>query len=260
MNYKIEKKIFSWVPKIKLASKSYIVAHDAGNPNNVGSDSLAKEILFMNNTKGVFVSHWVGGGGRIVQVAPTGLLQYGCGPNGNPHAYAQVELARTNNKETFKKDYAAYVWLLRKLANEAGIPIRLDGTGKGIKTHRWIKNNVGGTTHSDPYDYLASMGISATQFKKDIENGLESKVTIASRSKNEVSSYYKSGSGIFRIKQDCYAYKSVKFDKKNRVELCKKNTEYTIVGIVKYGSTYRLKTRWGLYITANKEFVEKVLK
>lgn len=258
MNYKIEEKLFSWVPKIKLYDSRYIVAHDAGNPNNVGPDSLEKEISFMNNTKGVFVSHWVGGGGRIIQVAPDGLLQYGCGPNGNPYAYAQVELARTNNKETFKKDYAAYVWLLRKLANEAGVPIKLDGAGKGIKTHRWIKNNVGGTTHSDPYDYLASMGITAAQFKNDIENGLENKVTTTSKLKNEAPSYYKSGAGIFRIKENCYAYRSLKFDNDKRVELCQKGNKYTIVRIVKYGSTYRLFTKSGLYITANKYFVEKV--
>lgn len=90
------------------------------------------------------------------------------------------------------------------------------------------------------------------------ELGYAKKVTTVSKPNNEATSYYKSGTGLYRIKKDCYAYKGVKFDKSNRVELCKKGTEYTIVGIVKYGSTYRLKTKSGLYITANKEYVEKV--
>ncbi|MGX9134064.1 N-acetylmuramoyl-L-alanine amidase [Rummeliibacillus sp. JY-2-4R] len=74
----------------------------------------------------------------------------------------------------------------------------------------------------------------------------------------EAPSYYKSPSGLYRIKKDCYAYQSVKFDKDKRVELCKKGNAYTIVNIVKYGSAYRLKTKSGLYITANKDYVEKV--
>ncbi|WP_397537833.1 N-acetylmuramoyl-L-alanine amidase [Rummeliibacillus pycnus] len=75
----------------------------------------------------------------------------------------------------------------------------------------------------------------------------------------EAPSYYKSGTGLYRIKKNCYAYKGVNFsDESNRMELCQKGTKYTIVGIVKYSSSYRLKTKSGLYITANKEYVEKV--
>lgn len=84
-------------------------------------------------------------------------------------------------------------------------------------------------------------------------------VTKVSKSSVEAPSYYKKGTGQYRIKKPCYAYKGVNFkDESTRVELCQKGTKYTIVGIVKYGSTYRLKTKFGLYITANKEFVEKV--
>lgn len=114
-----------------------------------------------------------GGGGEIVQVAPVGKLQYGCGPKGNPLSYEQVELARTNDKGQFRKDCVAYIWLLRELAKEADIPVVLDGAGNGIKSHRWITDNLKGTTHRDPYSYLASMGITEAQFKLDILNGLE---------------------------------------------------------------------------------------
>lgn len=71
--------------------------------------------------------------------------------------------------------------------------------------------------------------------------------------------YYKKGEGIYRIKKNCYAYRGVDFSNRaNRVEFCQPGNKYTIVEIVKYGSTFRLKTKSGLYITANKEFVEKV--
>lgn len=174
MTYVIEKRLMSGLPNQALTAVKYVIAHESGNGNNTGPNALENEISYMNRNKAeAFTSHWVGGGGRIVQIAPVGRLQYGCGPKGNPLSYAQVELARTSDKEQFKKDYAAYIWLLRELAKEAGIPIVLDGAGNGIKSHRWISDNLKGTTHRDPYSYLASMGISEAQFKLDILNGLE---------------------------------------------------------------------------------------
>lgn len=174
MTYPIEKRLMSGLPNARLEAVKYVIAHESGNPNNCGPNALENEIAYMNRNKAnAFVSHWVGGGGRIVQVAPVNRVQYGCGPKGNPLSYAQVELARTAHKDQFKKDYAAYIWLLRELAKEAGIPIVLDGAGNGIKSHRWITNTLGGTTHVDPFAYLASMGISEAQFKLDILNGLE---------------------------------------------------------------------------------------
>ncbi|WP_313150809.1 peptidoglycan recognition protein family protein [Lysinibacillus capsici] len=174
MSYVIEKRLMSGLLNQALTSVKYVIAHESGNPNNCGPNALENEIEYMNRNKAnAFTSHWVGGGGRIVQIAPVNRVQYGCGPKGNPLSYAQVELARTKDKEQFKRDYAAYIWLLRELAVEAGIPVVLDGSGNGIKSHRWITDNLKGTTHRDPYDYLASMGISEEQFKLDILNGLD---------------------------------------------------------------------------------------
>lgn len=182
MAYKIEKKIIPGLNQGNLASANLVIAHDSGNPHNTGSNSLENEVRYMTeHWRTAFTSHWVGSGGRIVQLAQTGKVQYGAGPIANPYAYAQVELARTDNLETFKKDYKAYVWLLRKLAEEANIPHTLDSGStkfsKGIKTHNWVKQNLGGTTHTDPYSYLASFGVTKEQFKKDIEEGGEVTVT-----------------------------------------------------------------------------------
>lgn len=177
MSHKFEIQIIPGLSQGSLTASNIIIAHESGNPSNVGARSLESEISFMtNNWRNAFTSHWVGGGGRIVQLALSGKIQYGAGPRANPYAYAQVELARTNDVATFKKDYAAYVWLLRKLADEAAIPKTLDtGTSvsdKGIKSHDWVRKHLGGTTHTDPYAYLASFGISKATFKKDIETGV----------------------------------------------------------------------------------------
>ena len=175
MSYEIEKRIINYTGRKTTANK-YVIAHESGNPNNVGPNSLDGEVKYMQGQAaagGAFTSHWVGSGGRIVQIAPTGYIQYGAGGIANPCSYAQVELARTNNADTFKKDYAAYVWLLRTLAAECGIPQTLDKTGYGIKTHLWVTNNLGNTDHTDPYAYLNSWGVSAAQFAADIANGLD---------------------------------------------------------------------------------------
>lgn len=73
------------------------------------------------------------------------------------------------------------------------------------------------------------------------------------------ASYYTSKDlkGLYRIKKDCYLYNSVQFDKKNREQEIKKGEAVTVLEIVKYKHTHRLKTKYG-YVTANKEFVEKV--
>ena len=174
MSYTIESRIIDYTGRNTTANK-YVIAHESGNPNNVGPNSLEGEVKYMQGQAaqgGAFTSHWVGSGGRIIQIAPVGKIQYGAGGIANPLSYAQVELARTNNADTFKKDYAAYVWLLRKLAAECGIPQTLDKTGNGIKTHLWVTNNLGNTDHTDPYAYLNSWGISNAQFATDIANGI----------------------------------------------------------------------------------------
>jgi len=208
MTYPIEKRLMSGLPNARLEAVKYVIAHEAGNPNNCGPDALEREIAYMNKNKAnAFTSHWVGGGGRIVQIAPVNRVQYGCGPKGNPCSYAQVELARTNDKEQFKKDYAAYIWLLRKLAKDAGIPIVLDGTGNGIKSHRWITNNLGGTTHIDPYSYLQSMGISEAQFKLDIKNGL----TVEDKKEEiKMTQAWNPGSPTLKTETESFIAKAVK--------------------------------------------------
>ncbi|CZQ94501.1 LysM peptidoglycan-binding domain-containing protein [Trichococcus ilyis] len=184
MNYTIEKRIFS-IYQNPLTASNLIIAHESGNPNNTGPNSLENEVSYMQrNWQNAFVSHWVGGGGKIIQVANTGKVQWGVGPKANGYAYAQVELARTNSRTIFEQDYKAYVWLLQKLALEAGIPCKLNsGTNvhdKGIKTHSWVSKNVGGTDHTDPDGYLASWGISQARFRQDIEAGLSSLPPLAS--------------------------------------------------------------------------------
>lgn len=174
MLYNIENQLMN-IQQNPLKKSRFIIAHESGNPNNTGTNSLLNEVAFMKrNWQNAFVSHWIGSGARIIQIAQTGKVQWGAGPNCNPYAYAQVELARTNRYSTFQQDYKAYIWLLRHLAQEAGLPMSLN-TGNsvshpGIKTHAWVSRHLGGTDHSDPEGYLESWGVGMAQFQTDLQN------------------------------------------------------------------------------------------
>ncbi|WP_434102406.1 SH3 domain-containing protein [Enterococcus faecalis] len=155
------------------ATNELIVLHESGNERNLGPHSLDNEVAYMKrNWSNAYVSYFVGSGGRVKQLAPAGQIQYGAGSLANQKAYAQIELARTNNATTFKKDYAAYVNLARDLAQNIGADFSLDdGTGYGIVTHDWITKNWWGD-HTDPYGYLARWGISKAQLAQDLQTGV----------------------------------------------------------------------------------------
>lgn len=85
-----------------------------------------------------------------------------------------------------------------------------------------------------------------------------SKPTTPSKPGND-EEYYKSTDkkGLYRIIKDCYMYPGVKFVESERLQPIKKGEAITAIDIVKYGGTYRLKTKYG-YVTAKKSYVEKV--
>lgn len=164
----VDKQLIPGLPSM-YSTNEFIIAHESGNPNNVGPNSLYNEVAYMKrNWTDAFTTHWVGSGGKVIQIAPTGQVSWGAGSYANCRSYAQVELARTNDRATFEKDYKAYVELLKQLAKEANLPLTLDSSGKGIKSHEWFSNNLGGTDHKDPFSYLASWGITRAQFNKDL--------------------------------------------------------------------------------------------
>ncbi|MGM8034934.1 peptidoglycan recognition protein family protein [Listeria monocytogenes] len=170
-SYKIERKIISGLPKKALNAKSFVVAHETANDNA----TIDNEASYMSrNWQNAFVTHFVGGGGRVIQVAETGFVSWGAGSKANGYAFAQIELCRTKDKATFLKDYVVYCQLLVDLAKKADIPVTLDSgsksSDKGIKSHDWVTKKLGGTTHSDPYGYLAKWGISKAQFAKDLSS------------------------------------------------------------------------------------------
>lgn len=182
----------------QLAQNRYIIVHDTANPNASGRN----EATYMKrNWRNAYTTHIVGDG-IVYQVGQPGYVSYGA-LNANPYAPAQIELQATPDKVLFAKNYAVYIELIRDLCNQFGIPKTLDavyGTN-GAKSHLWVTNNFGGD-HTDPYGYLASMGISKAQFANDIANGLNGQPNKPTPPAGNVDKEVK----YIRIKESARAY------------------------------------------------------
>lgn len=157
----------------RKALNYYIILHESGNDNDRNDpNAILHEVQYMhNNYQSAYVQYFVGGGGKIYQIGEPGYVSWGA-LEANPYAPIQIELARTSDPETFRKDYETYISLARYYASIYDIPLTLDEGGRGIKTHNWVTNNYGGD-HVDPYGYFASWGITKDQLKNDIENGID---------------------------------------------------------------------------------------
>ena len=140
-----------------------------------------------------------------MQVGPVNNGCYDVGGGWNYETYAAVELIESHStEEEFMEDYRLYIELLRNLADEAGLPKTLDSDAlEGIKSHEYCTNNQPNnfSDHVDPYPYLASWGISRSQFKHDIENGLEIK-----------KGWQKNDNGYWYVKEDG-SYPKEQFEK-----------------------------------------------
>lgn len=153
-------------------SNKVIIAHAAGvYAPGINIAMYEKRSWYSN---GAYVQYSVGDGGKIYKIGEEGYVSWGAGSWANANAPVQIELAQTYNDAEFKKDYVAYVNLLRDSAKKWKIPLTLDSSAwTGIKSHVWISNNVWGD-HVDPYGYLASHGVSKAKFKYDVEHGFGS--------------------------------------------------------------------------------------
>ena len=161
------------LPQIGYAPYRQVHAHSTGNKNSTAQNEA--DYHMRRPVESGFFSHVVGNG-RVMQVGPTNNGSYDVGGGWNYETYAAVELIESHStKEEFMEDYRLYIELLRNLADEAGLPKTLDSDDlEGIKSHEYCTNNQPNnfSDHVDPYPYLASWGISRSQFKHDIENGL----------------------------------------------------------------------------------------
>ena len=155
----------------RIAQPNLIILHETANPRATGRNEAEYMKRSWNNA---YTTDIVGDGGIVYRVGEPGYVSYGAG-NANPYAPVQIELQHTYDKPTFAKNYEAYINYARDMAKKYNIPLTLDtGTSvwdKGIKSHNWVSQYVWGD-HTDPYGYLAEMGVSKAKLASDLANGV----------------------------------------------------------------------------------------
>lgn len=153
------------------ANPNYIIAHDTANASATGRN----EATYMKRNWANAYTSYIVGDGIVYQVGEPGYVQYGAGSYANANAPVQIELQATRNAALFKQNYKVYIDLIRDSAKKYNIPLTVDSPvgGKGVISHQYVSTNWWGD-HTDPYGYLASMGVSQAQFANDVKNGFES--------------------------------------------------------------------------------------
>lgn len=187
------------LPQVGVRPYRQVHAHSTGNRNSTAQNEA--DYHYRKDPELGFFSHVVGNG-RVMQVGSVNNGSWDVGGGWNAESYAAVELIESHSsKEEFMTDYRLYIQLLRDLAEEAGLPVTLDTDDlAGIKTHEYCTNNQpsNNSDHVDPYPYLAKWGISRSQFKKDIENGL---VVEPGWKKNDTGFWYVRSDGSYPKEQ-----------------------------------------------------------
>ncbi|MQS44231.1 peptidoglycan recognition family protein [Companilactobacillus mishanensis] len=155
----------------RVDSNKYIVLHETTN-NGAWNNAHNEKVNWA--TQEAYVQYIIGDGGKIYSVGSEGYQAWGAGSYVNANSPVQIELARTDDEATFKKDYATYVEFARSKAKQFGIPCVLDESGNGVKTHYWVSKNIWGN-HTDPVQsyLLPHWGITQEQLAHDIANGLD---------------------------------------------------------------------------------------
>jgi N-acetylmuramoyl-L-alanine amidase CwlA len=158
MSFPITSSLIAGLPKNPyrggVGAYEGVVCHATDNYNDTALNERNYEAGHWNNA---FV-HFFVDDTSIIQVADTNYVAWGCA-NGNPR-YVQIELCQSQDATKFNNAYARYVWLIAKLLFDKGLGVT---NGKTIVSHDWVSKNLGGTTHSDPIQYLSSHGVSWTQ-------------------------------------------------------------------------------------------------
>ena len=155
------------------ASNQYIILHDTGNAKNVGTNSAKNEASYMHGHWGNAYTHAIAGWDRVYIIGEPGFVAYGAGSPANERSPFQIELARYADHAKAIAAYKNWVAAAVEHAKKYGIPLTLDAPGKGIKSHKWVSDNLWGD-HQDPYGYLSSIGISKTQLAADLKKGVGS--------------------------------------------------------------------------------------
>ncbi len=155
----ITKAIWGGFPK-STYNKGYgkpegVVIHETANPNS----TIYNEIAYMKaHYENAFVHSFVDAG-RIINIANTNYLAWGCAYPGNGK-FIQFEQVEVHSKSAFAHEIANAAWYTAYLLNEYHLkPNNASYDGRGtVWSHKAVSEFLGGSSHTDPYGYYLNNG------------------------------------------------------------------------------------------------------
>lgn len=127
-----------------------IINHDTDNPNS----NIDGEIAYMTRNQDAAFVHEFVDGNRMIGIADTDYLAWGCGPQGNGRG-VQVEQVHVHSKDDFAKEllnlaqFNVNIMKQYHLTPSLGQP---NGSGS-VWTHAMVSRYLGGSDHDDPDGY-----------------------------------------------------------------------------------------------------------
>lgn len=147
----------------QYANNKWVVAHSTATPN-----APAKNIATYFKREWSRVqsyTHFSIDDTSCYASGEQGYVAWGAGPTANQNSQVQIELCEFTDRTRAMNAYKNFVNFLRDACADLGLPI------SSVVTHKWLSNTYHESDHTDPVTYLATLGISEDQFRKDLSTG-----------------------------------------------------------------------------------------
>lgn len=220
-----------------------VVAHATDNYED--TDTGERNYEANGAWKNAFV-HFFVDDDSITQSADTNYLAWGAGPSANPR-FLHVELCQTRDEQKFQAAYLKYCVLIAKLLADRNLGVSFKGTLWG---HLEITNTLGGTTHTDPWGYLASHGKSKDQFITDVTWWYDELTKQHACPVVQKDSTFL----IQTLPSSLWYYDKPDWDAKKAT--VSEGTVLTVVDTLTVDGSNMYKLKSGAYITANPKYVK----
>lgn len=158
MKYSIEKRYFKITPTkhYRYGKPEGVCLHFTANYKS----TLDSELAYMaRNVKNAFVQGYVDAN-HCVECANPDMGAYGAGSKANGR-FIHIELCVAHDQVSFERSFDRYCWMAAYYLRKYNLPLiaaKINGSGT-LWTHWHVTNYLGGTTHTDPFNYLKKWGI-----------------------------------------------------------------------------------------------------
>lgn len=249
MSYQITTNFIAGLPQDPyrngIGAYEGVVAHSTADPEATAMNIHNFEVRNWQNAFVQYVVDW----SQIIYQASTSYICYGAGHTANQR-FVSVELCETSDPNKFNESYARYTWLLAKILFDRKLGVKQCST---FWTHNDITTHLGGTTHTDPVQYLSSHGVSIAKLVADVTDQYNS---MANPVQAPTSPSVASG-GIGTIKilaKDLWYYDKPDWNAKKA--MVHAGEVFTVVQVLTVSGSKMYKLKSGTYITANPNYVQ----